>query len=335
MIDLEKTIPRRPTPSPAPADGAPKARVLFVDDEPRVLTTMRMLFRGRYDVYFAESGAAALELLKTQPIDVIVSDQRMPGMTGIEMLRAARDLNPSAMRILLTGYSDLNAIIGSINEGEIFRFVSKPWANDELSTTVARAVVAARASAAAEAKAATEAGTEPALQINPQAPNLLVLDDDPRVPPQIQAILGAGYRVFGATTMDEAVDLLEKERIGVVISDTRVQDHPVLGLIGTLKQHHPELVSVILTERADAGQAIELINQGQIYRFITKPIHDNVCKITVNSALKQHQKLTHNPELHQRYEVERSAPPPPTASAAGGAGLLDRIRSLRSWVTRR
>src|SRR3546814_6306237 len=115
-----------------------KARVLFVDDEPRVLTTMRILFRARYELFFAESGAAALELLKTQPIDVIVSDQRMPGMTGIELLRTARELNPNAMRILLTGYSDLNAIIGSIKEGEIFRFINKPWSNDDLQTTVAQ-----------------------------------------------------------------------------------------------------------------------------------------------------------------------------------------------------
>jgi len=266
---------------------AAKARVLFVDDEPRVLTTMRMLFRAHYEVYFAEGGPQALELLRKQPVDVVVSDQRMPGMSGIELLRAARELNPNAMRILLTGYSDLNAIIGSINEGEIFRFVNKPWSNEDLSTTVARAVTAARVSAAATARSSDEAVT--AAPAGP-LPAVLVMDDDERVPPQIQAILGREFRVFGATTMSEAVDLLEREHIGVVISDTRVQDHPVVNLIGTLKQHHPELVSVILTERADAGAAIELINQGQIYRFITKPIVDNACKITVNSALKQHER---------------------------------------------
>lgn len=308
---------------------AAKARVLFVDDEPRVLTTMRMLFRAHYEVYFAEGGPQALELLKKQAVDVIVSDQRMPGMTGIELLRAARELNPNAMRILLTGYSDLNAIIGSINEGEIFRFVNKPWSNDDLSTTVARAVTAARASAAVTAKV----GESPTPALTGPLPAVLVLDDDARVPPQIQAILGNECRVFGATTMSEAVDLLEREHIGVVISDTRVQDHPVVNLIGTLKQHHPELVSVILTERADAGAAIDLINQGQIYRFITKPIIDNACKITVNSALKQHERLSHSPELHQRYEVANTPEPPPPTSGTGR--LLDRIRSIRSWVTRR
>jgi len=79
-----------------------------------------------------------------------------------------------------------------------------------------------------------------------------------------------------------------------------------------------------------AGAAIDQINQGQIYRLITKPIHDNVCKITVNSALRQHHRLAQAPELHQRYEVEQTPEPPPPASTTGR--LLDRIRSLRSWV---
>jgi DNA-binding NtrC family response regulator len=301
------------------------ARVLFVDDEPRVLTTMRMLFRGRYELHFADSGVSALELLKSTPVDVIVSDQRMPGMTGIELLRAARELNPDAMRILLTGYSDLNAIIGSINEGEIFRFVNKPWSNDDLTRTVARAVTAARASA----EATRSVGEAPATA--GPVPGILVVDDDPGVPAQIQAILGNDVRVLGATSMDDAVSTLERERIGVVVSDTRVQDSTVIGLISTLKQHHPELVSVILTERADAGTAIDLINQGQIYRFITKPLHDSQCKITVNSALRQHQRLTQAPQLLQRYEVV-AAPPPAPASTTGK--LMDRIRSLRGVVKR-
>lgn len=311
-----------------------KARVLFVDDEPRVLTTMRILFRARYEMFFAESGAAALELLKTQPVDVVVSDQRMPGMTGIELLRTARELNPNAMRILLTGYSDLNAIIGSINEGEIFRFINKPWSNEDLTTTVARAVSAARATQAAAANAGDPAAVaaREATDAN-GTPGVLVLDDDPSVPAKIQGILGNDFRVFGATSMDAAVSHLEKEAIGVVISDTRVKDNAVVSLISTLKQHRPELVSVILTERADAGSAIELINQGQIYRFITKPIHDSQAKIAINSAQKQHQRLAQSPELTQRYEVEQTPPPPP-GSVAVNAGLLERVKTLRTWVRR-
>src|SRR3546814_11347013 len=81
--------------------------------------------------------------------------------------------------------------------------------------------------------------------------------DLPSVPAKIQGILGDDFRVFGATSMDAAVSHLEREAIGVVISDTRVRDNAVVALIGTLKQHRPELVSVILTERADAGRSEE------------------------------------------------------------------------------
>ena len=308
---------------------AQKARVLFVDDEPRILTSMRMLFRGSYDTFFAESGQQGIELLRTQPVDVIVSDQRMPGMSGFEFLRAARDINPHAMRILLTGYSDLNAIVGSVNEGEIFRFVNKPWANDVLATTVANAVQAARASLAVSQQ------PELVAEATPVAPALLVLDDDPQVAVRVRSILGDSYRVFGARSMDDAVDYLEREHIGVVISDTRVQNQPVVNLISLLKQHQPQLVTVILTERADAGSAIELINQGQIYRLLTKPVQDVTCRIMVNSAHKHHQNLARNPELHQRYEVEKPVAPPPGAPPPQTLRLMDRVRSMRSWVTGR
>ncbi len=311
-----------------------KPRVLFVDDEPRVLTSMKMLFRGAYEMHFAESGQQAIDMLKTQPVDVIVSDQRMPGMSGFEFLRAARDINPHAMRILLTGYSDLNAIIGSVNEGEIFRFVNKPWANDVLSSTVANAVSAARASFAV-AQHPEPAHQPHASQTGSEKPAMLVLDDDAKVLPRVQAILGEAYRVFGARTMDEAVECLEREHIGVVVSETRVQNQPVVSLISLLKQHQPQLVTVILTERADAGAAIELINQGQIYRLMTKPLQEVTCRIMVNSAHRHHQQLARTPELHQRYEVEQPAAPPPGAAAPPTVGLLDRIRSLRNWVTGR
>lgn len=311
------------------ATTATKPHVLFVDDEPRILTSMRMLFRSKYQVTTATSAQEAIELLKAQPVEVIVSDQRMPNMTGIEFLREARDIAPNAMRILLTGYSDLNAIIGSINEGEIFRFVNKPWVNEELGRTLDRAIVAARESANASADDA------PPLAADAQAPAVLVLDEDPQTLPQVRAILGDAFRTFGATSLDEAITLMEREHIGVVMSETRIQGHPVVGVISLLKQHQPELISVIVTERADAGTAIDLINQGQIYRLITKPIHDSQCRIAIGSALRQHHKLAQNPELHKRYEVAATPVDAPTpALPKNASSLLERIRGLRGLFKR-
>lgn len=309
-----------------------KARILFVDDEPRILTTMRMLFRGQYEAHFANSGQEALDWLKVNEVDVIVSDQRMPGMTGVDLLREARDLRPDAMRILLTGYSDLNAIIGSINEGEIFRFVNKPWVNQDLKDKVAQAAEAARASREDARAARGETAEVPPSEL----PVALVLDEDPTVAPALQGIMGKEYRLIGATTMADALDVMERENVGVVITDTRVEGRSVVQLLSSLKEHNPELISMVVTARADAGMAIELINQGQIYRFITKPLRDVQCKIAVTSALNHHRRLSKHKSLGRRYQVQKPAPEEQTAEAAPLAnGLLDRIRALRGLMARK
>ncbi|NIW24692.1 MAG: response regulator, partial [Gammaproteobacteria bacterium] len=111
-------------------------RVLFVDDEQRVLNSMRIMFRRRFDMYFASDGPTALEIIKQHDIDVVVADHRMPHMTGVEVLTAVRTLSPRTVRILLTGYADLDAIEGSINEGEVFRFLTKPCAPAQLRATL-------------------------------------------------------------------------------------------------------------------------------------------------------------------------------------------------------
>lgn len=301
--------------------------VLLVDDEERILRSLAMLFRLQYEVRATTDAHEALRIVANERVHVIVSDQKMPIMRGADLLRQVKEKSPHTMRLLLTGYSELDAVVDSVNEGEIFRFVSKPWDNDVLAGTVANAAAAARLSQQA---AAEPAPAEPLPAPEQDAPGVLVLDDDPRMAAKIQVILGEQFKVYGAASMDEAVQHLEQARIGVVISDTRVQNQPVVSLIGSLKQHHPQLVSVILTERADAGAAIELINQGQIYRLITKPIQDIACRITVNSAHKLHQKLAQSPVLQRRYEVE--APAASAAAPPPALKLLDRIRSLRAWA---
>ena len=129
----------------------PKAKVkpalLFVDDERRVLTSMRAMFRRDYDVVLANSGDEAVEVLQGRDdIHVVVSDQRMPGMTGVELLSVVKEKYPSSMRILLTGYADLEAVEAAINESEVFRYLMKPCPTDELKDAVRLAVQAARVS---------------------------------------------------------------------------------------------------------------------------------------------------------------------------------------------
>jgi response regulator RpfG family c-di-GMP phosphodiesterase len=301
---------------------ARKPCVLFVDDEPRILNTMRILFRRSYDVLTATSGAEALALLRQHAVDVVVSDQRMPEMTGIELLRVARDLQPNAMRVLLTGYSELNAIIGSINEGEIFRFVSKPWSNEDLQDTLAKAVDAAKvdyASLVAGAKQAEAAADATAAE---DAPAVLILDSDPGGRLSLQNMLKKDFtEVYTAGNVAECAQLLlEHPSIGVLVTEAYVQGKPVTSLLALLKQYQPQLVSVVVTDRADANNAIAMINHGQVYRFLLKPLREGMAKINVVSALRHHQVLSRNPELANRHRVEQLQPEPEQV------GLLARLR---------
>jgi signal transduction histidine kinase len=113
--------------------------LLVVDDEPDVLESLRHLFHRAYRVLTAESGTTAVDLLGTEDVHVILSDQRMPGMTGDAFLAQARHVRPDAVRMLFTGYADIQAVINAVNEGRIFRYILKPWDPLELEGIIKQA----------------------------------------------------------------------------------------------------------------------------------------------------------------------------------------------------
>ncbi|MDD5298006.1 MAG: response regulator [Rhodocyclaceae bacterium] len=114
--------------------------LLCVDDEPDIVDNLYRTFRKGFTVLTATSGEQALEMLQAQPVDLIISDQRMPGLTGDEVLKAARSLQPEAIRILLTGYSDLESLVRCVNEAGIYKYITKPWEPEQLRLTVTRAI---------------------------------------------------------------------------------------------------------------------------------------------------------------------------------------------------
>jgi response regulator RpfG family c-di-GMP phosphodiesterase len=114
-----------------------KHTILFVDDEENILRSLERLFRKEgYDILTANSGEEGLRKLDENGISVIVSDQRMPGMTGSEFLRRSRKISPDSIRIMLTGYADINATMDAINKGEVYRFITKPWDDDEIKLII-------------------------------------------------------------------------------------------------------------------------------------------------------------------------------------------------------
>jgi serine/threonine-protein kinase len=326
------------------------ARLLFIDDEERVTTALRAMFRREYEVFVANSGPEAIELLRREAIDVIVSDQRMPEMTGVELLRQARELSPGAVRILLTGYADLAAIEHAINECEVFRYLMKPCPREQLRETIALAVDTVRGGGLATALAPAEAVpgdpvAEPSPEaapsvaaVEPEAPvaeeppaptatpatvtplrprpaptaldgrELLVLSAEESLLEAVREAVPEDVEVRQARTLAEAVDLLSVHRAGVVVTDADVDGRGVEALTAELKRWVPELVTVVVSDRADAQLMIDLINHGQVFRFLLKPVSTGQCRLWLASAFRRHEDL--------RARVAGGAPAPPAAAAA-------------------
>jgi DNA-binding NtrC family response regulator len=297
--------PKPVAPPPAQPAAPAKPRILFVDDDARILTALKTTFRHEYEVLTAESGDAALEMMKSGPLHVVVSDKRMPGVTGVELLRKARSLQPNTVRILLTGYTDLAALVGSINEGEIFRFVKKPWDNDELKKALADAV-----------KIAMEMAATPTPKpVSPRsAGSILVIDRGEKIARGLERLVAGAAHVVQAASAAEAVKVLAKEEIALIVADMGAGMDGLVALFRELKAKRPEVLSILLTDQPDSELAIELINKAHIFRFLPKPVDGKELRSQVAAALRRYAAFKQIPTLGE-----------PAASAlAERAGTHDR-----------
>ncbi|MFQ5499697.1 MAG: response regulator [Candidatus Zixiibacteriota bacterium] len=118
-----------------------KYTVLFVDDEPNILRSLKRMFRSEsFAIMTADNGRDALDIMNHNNIQVLVTDNLMPEMTGVELLRKVKDISPKTVRIILSGHSDMNAVLNAVNEGEAFRFMLKPWNDLDLKACVSLAL---------------------------------------------------------------------------------------------------------------------------------------------------------------------------------------------------
>lgn len=119
------------------AASTPSRRILCVDDEENVCRALaRSLRRENYDITVLTDATVALELMRSKPFDIVISDHRMPTMTGLEFLKRVHDRHPDSMRMMLTGQAEMQTAIDAINQGEIYRFLTKPWDDMELKVTL-------------------------------------------------------------------------------------------------------------------------------------------------------------------------------------------------------
>jgi len=352
----------------AQAQVGSRPRVLFVDDEPRVLNSMRIMFRREYDTFFAENGQAALNIIKAHEIDVIVCDHRMPEMTGVEVLAKAKVLSPRSVRILLTGYADLNAVEESINEGEVFRFLTKPCAPNELRDAIKLATsvggdtggrirmstrpdvsgAAARGRDAQHSRgndlaAPFDAASTVVLERRPgqglpsrsesmrkAAPSraVVVLTGDDSTHQAVVDATRGKLPVYRASSIRGVVDILLEQRPGVLLTDISEDRATIQQLTAKLKMYVPELVTITVSEHRDVLDMVWLINHGQIFRFLRKPLSPGRCALSLKAALEHHRKLVMHPSLALRHAVERSAT---VGEEPSWLTPLRTLRRLWSW----
>jgi len=387
-----------------------KARILFVDDEKRVLNSMRGLFRREYELFLTCEGAEAIKIASENEIDVIVADQRMPGMTGIEVLAKIKEKSPRTVRILLTGYADPSAVEGSINIGEVFRFLSKPCPPKMLRETLSLAIDAARTKPvttiepehqpASPQRTETVAPPPPAFpQVAQQAPRRApqteprpasrpapraappgvpaaqnapptkpIHDNDetqPALPALDESAIGStgehssshwqsvtnvvmsedaveetqdnvalttstlgmndvGVVIFTidsefaatairsvsaertmviATTLVKVAQAIEEQHAGVLVTDFTTNNAILQKIIGALKKHMPQLVTIVVSGGRDTTDMINLINYGQVFRYVLKPIEPEQLRGDINAAVIRHLYLLNNPESAKRHQV--------------------------------
>ena len=121
--------------------NARKHCLLVVDDEPEICNSVRDLLHAKFRVVTAHSAAEAIDLMGREEIEIVMTDQRMPEITGVEMLQRVKNHFPAAVRMLFTGYSDIKSVVAAINQGHVYRYLSKPWQPEDLVAAVTDAAV--------------------------------------------------------------------------------------------------------------------------------------------------------------------------------------------------
>lgn len=311
-------------------------KVLCVDDEPGLLRSLRWLLRGQYEVAVADSGLDGLALLSAEHFDVVISDQRMPGMTGTEFLERARKVSPRSIRLLLTGYSDYNAVLSSVNDSEVFRFISKPWDNQKLLDTVGDAAKVARMTQASWVDFQDATGADGSDTFDE---GVLVFDSDGSAAAQWQAASKGVTNMVCTDDIGEAVSQLTRQKVAVLITDIQGARSQQMDLIRAVRRNQPQVVVLVYSHERDSTVIGRLINEGQIYRFIAKPAGPEYLNRTLRSALTRHRHLLAVPERTTRHRAQMSEDldfEMDFASAAGQlpAAMRKPLTGARAWLQR-
>ncbi|MGH8131532.1 MAG: response regulator, partial [Steroidobacteraceae bacterium] len=300
-----------------------KTQILLLHSQQSTLDVLSTGFNDRYSVHVATSGTEALNTLGETPIHVIVTAQDLPGMSGLEALREARKRSPDTIGILLAGRNQDDGLEALVGDKEVFQVVRGEITPDALRNLIDSATKRARLIALAESANDTAAnpdepmaehivmetaangstiissgtGTMPRLRpekIHPGADlgsrgvDVLVLTKDEDFLATIRDSSRGLHDVHHATTPKQAEDMVGGHKVGVLVTDAAMVGSNIEALTHRLRVAVPRLVAIVAGRRDDGELLMDLINRGQVYRFLLKPVSPGRTRLAIEASVKHH-----------------------------------------------
>jgi len=291
-------------------------RVLVVDDEPNIVNSVRRELKtpplGGYEVEGYSDPRLALERARSQAFDVVISDYRMPGMTGIEFLGELAAIQPECVPIVLSGQTDLDALTRMVNETRIHRFIAKPWDSHFLKSAVAQAIeLKAAVQENARLAALARAGNLPPVQVDESdIEHILIVDDDTDVLKSLSRLLtnrgridqlfaaiwaeaarpGSSLKdrnicVHTAWSPQQAIELAAGTEFSCVIADQRMPGTSGVELLTLFARQQPECARILMSGGLSRDDLAEAVDQAGIFGFFAKPWRDCELKSCIAQAL--------------------------------------------------
>ncbi len=291
-------------------------RVLIVDDETNVLNALRRELQEAYQLETYSSPAEALERCRREAFDLVIVDYKMPGMDGIQFLREFDKLLPDAARVVLSGEADFDAVVGSINEMHIYRFIAKPWDKTELALTLAQ--VLAHNTTLLENRRLAEICRRQIGWQRAHDPDklyqVLVVDDEQSVLNAVERDLTVRdrfedlhmvllhetdqafrvgnldfrFKVYTDTSPLRALERARQLSFDAVIADYLMPEMDGLSFLEAIGRLQPDAARILLSGQVNRETLVSAINRSEIYAFIGKPWREYTLKSTVSQAVAYH-----------------------------------------------